>query len=106
LPSIYFDLTREFNRDRSPSSAPVRPLRYHRPAIMSKDGDWILRETTAAWERVLAVLGRRGAIYRRASRSYLDEFRRIDRTGQTLDRAHQQVCELAGRLLPRTLGEG
>jgi len=37
---------------------------YYRLAIMSKDGDWILRETPAACRRVLEVLAGRGARYR------------------------------------------
>lgn len=61
----YLDLTAEFNRGRlraliSSGQAVV----LHRLAIMSKDGDWILREDPEAVGHVLEVLARRGARYR------------------------------------------
>ena len=37
---------------------------YYRVAIMSKDGDWVIRETPAACAQVLSVLESRGARYR------------------------------------------
>ena len=37
---------------------------HYRVAIMSKDGDWIIRETAEACTRVLQVLAERGASYR------------------------------------------
>lgn len=65
MSNIYFDLTREFN-----AHGPVVMLAsgqavvYYRLAIMSKDGDWILRETDEACRRVLDVLVEHGASYR------------------------------------------
>ncbi len=61
----YVELTAAFNRGRlravlSSGQAVV----IHRLAVMSKDGDWILREDDEALERVLGVLGERGARYR------------------------------------------
>ena len=61
----YVELTTAFNRGRlravlSSGQAVV----LHRLAVMSKDGDWILREDDEALEHVLAVLGQRGARYR------------------------------------------
>lgn len=61
----YLELTAAFNQSRlrallSSGQAVV----VHRLAIMSKDGDWILREDPEALEHVLAVLSRRGARYR------------------------------------------
>jgi len=61
----YLELTEEFNRDRlrvllSSGQAVV----VHRLAIMSKDGDWILREDTEAVEHILKVLSLKGAHYR------------------------------------------
>lgn len=61
----YLELTREFNAGRlrallSSGQAVVA----HRLAIMSKDGDWILREDSDAIGRVLDVLGGHGARYR------------------------------------------
>ncbi len=47
----YFSLTREFNAEG-------------RIAIMSKDGDWILKESREACHRVLSVLSSKGAHYR------------------------------------------
>jgi hypothetical protein len=63
--SIYVELTREFNEGAlrailSSGQAVV----LHRLAVMSKDGDWILRESADALSHVLAVLERHGARYR------------------------------------------
>ena len=61
----YVELTMAFNRGRlravlSSGQAVV----VHRLAVMSKDGDWILREDDEALSHVLAILGERGAHYR------------------------------------------
>jgi hypothetical protein len=61
----YVELTAAFNRGRlrailSSGQAVV----LHRLAVMSKDGDWILREDEEATAHVLAVLDGRGARYR------------------------------------------
>lgn len=61
----YVELTTAFNQSRlravlSSGQAVV----LHRLAVMSKDGDWILREDDETLEHVLDVLGRRGARYR------------------------------------------
>ncbi len=61
----YLELTTDFNRGRlravlSSGQAVV----VHRLAIMSKDGDWILREDDEALEHVLAVLADRRSRYR------------------------------------------
>jgi hypothetical protein len=63
--NIYFELTREFN-----ALGPIAALSsgqavvYYRTAIMSKDGDWILKETPQACKRILEVLEKKGAHYR------------------------------------------
>jgi hypothetical protein len=63
--NVYFELTRVFNED-----GPIVALSsgqavvYYRVAIMSKDGDWVIRETADACARVLEVLVERGASYR------------------------------------------
>ena len=63
--SIYVDLTREFNGPGlNAMLSSGQAVVLHRLAIMSKDGDWILRETEAALEHVLAILAARGAVYR------------------------------------------
>jgi hypothetical protein len=61
----YVELTTAFNQGRlravlSSGQAVV----MHRLAIMSKDGDWILREEDETMEHVLSVLAERGARYR------------------------------------------
>ena len=63
--SIYLDLTRQFNVGAlrailSSGQAVV----LHRLAIMSKDGDWILREQAQAMQHVPQVLEGHGARYR------------------------------------------
>jgi len=63
--SIYINLTREFNRDGLRcivSSGQVAVL--HQLAMMSKDGDWIVREDAVALGHVLQVLEEHGARYR------------------------------------------
>jgi hypothetical protein len=63
--NVYFDLTRAFN-----AHGPVAALSsgqavvFYRVAIMSKDGDWVIRETAEACRRVLDVLADQGAWYR------------------------------------------
>ena len=61
----YLQLTEEFNRGRlrallSSGQAVV----VHRLAIMSKDGDWVLREDSEAVDHVLGALATQGARYR------------------------------------------
>ena len=63
--NVYADLTTEFNRERlrailSSGQAVV----MHRLAVMSKDGDWILREDEEALRHVLGVLDSHAATYR------------------------------------------
>jgi hypothetical protein len=61
----YLELTSEFNRGGlrvllSSGQAVV----VHRLAVMSKDGDWIVREQQSAIDHVLQVLAAHGAHYR------------------------------------------
>jgi hypothetical protein len=63
--NIYVDLTNQFNDGRlrailSSGQAVV----LHRLAIMSKDGDWIVREDEEALTSILRVLDHHGACYR------------------------------------------
>ncbi len=63
--NIYVELTREFNEGKlrailSSGQAVV----LHRLAVMSKDGDWILREDEESLGYVRSVLERHGARYR------------------------------------------
>lgn len=62
---MYLDLTREFNAGRlrciiSSGQAVV----LHHLAVMSKDGDWIVREDSEALEHILTVLAGHNARYR------------------------------------------
>jgi hypothetical protein len=63
--NFYFDLTRELNEDGPVAAlASGQAVVFYRLALMSKDGDWILKETPEACRRALAVLTRHGARYR------------------------------------------
>ena len=65
MENIYFALTEAFNRDvPTVALASGQAVVFYRVAIMSKDGDWVIRETPDACERVLSELERRGARYR------------------------------------------
>ena len=63
--TIYLDLTREFNAGGTRAVlSSDQAVVMHRLAVMSKDGDWIVRETAPALRHVLGVLARRNAKYR------------------------------------------
>jgi hypothetical protein len=63
--NLYFDLTRELNAEGSIAAlASGQAVVFYRLAMMSKDGDWILKETPPACGRALEVLARHGARYR------------------------------------------
>lgn len=65
MSNVYFDLTAEFNA-KGPIAALAsgQAVVFYRISMMSKDGDWVLRETEAACQKVLAVLAGHGARYR------------------------------------------
>lgn len=63
--NIYLKLTRRFNEGRLRAIiCSGQAVVLHRLAIMSKDGDWILREDTETLGHILAVLSEYGAGYR------------------------------------------
>jgi hypothetical protein len=63
--NIYIQLTKEFNEGRLRAIiSSAQAVVLHRLAIMSKDGDWILRETESDLGHVLRVLERHGSRYR------------------------------------------
>jgi len=63
--SIYLQLTSEFNDGRCRAIITSgQAVVLHRLAIMSKDGDWILREDDESLAHILKVLGSHGAKYR------------------------------------------
>jgi hypothetical protein len=54
--NIYFELTEAFNATASNVVlASGQAVVYYRVAIMSKDGDWIIREAADACDRILAL---------------------------------------------------
>ena len=63
--NIYLELTRRFNADKLKAIlSSGQAVVLHRLAIMSKDGDWILREDSDTTEYILKVLAEYGAHYR------------------------------------------
>lgn len=63
--NLYFDLTEELNAEGPIAVlASGQAVVFYRITLMSKDGDWILRETPEACRRVLDVLASHGARYR------------------------------------------
>lgn len=61
----YFELTEAFNRGgRVAVLSSGQAVVWYRLAMVSKDGDWILREDAAACRTVLDELASRGARYR------------------------------------------
>ena len=63
--SIYLELTNEFNATAMRAIlSSGQAVVLHRLAVMSKDGDWILRESPEALDEVRDVLDRRCANYR------------------------------------------
>jgi len=63
--NIYIKLTDAFNRDGLRAViCSGQAVVLHRLAVMSKDGDWIIREDEASLEHILSVLEKYGATYR------------------------------------------
>ncbi len=63
--NLYLELTEEFNKGALRAIiCSGQAVVLHRLAIMSKDGDWILREDKSTLEHVLSVLDAHGARYR------------------------------------------
>jgi hypothetical protein len=63
--NVYVDLTNEFNQRRVRAMiSSGQAVVLHKLAIMSKDGDWILREDDEATGHVREVLAQHGATYR------------------------------------------
>ncbi len=65
MQSIYLDLTSEFNAGRLRAIiCSGQAIVLHKLAIMSKDGDWIVREDGEALGHVLSVLASHNTLYR------------------------------------------
>lgn len=65
MTNIYVDLTHQFNAGRTRAIlSSGQAVVVHRLAIMSKDGDWIVREDDESTRHILGVLAAHGARYR------------------------------------------
>lgn len=65
MSNVYFELTEEMNASGAVVAlASGQAVVYYRLAMMSKDGDWVIRETPEACRLVLEILERHGARYR------------------------------------------
>jgi len=65
MTNIYLELTKQFNNGKIRAViCSGQSVVLHQLAIMSKDGDWILREDQEAMDHVLSVLNQYGATYR------------------------------------------
>lgn len=65
MANTYFALTEEFNAGASVAAlGSGQAVVFYRVSMMSKDGDWVLREVADACRQVLSVLERHGARYR------------------------------------------
>lgn len=63
--NIYVELTKEFNRGKIRTIiCSGQAVVLHRLAVMSKDGDWIIREDEESLNYILNVLAHYGAKYR------------------------------------------
>jgi len=63
--NIYLELTKEFNTGKTRAIiSSGQAVVLHRLAVMSKDGDWIVREDSEVIEHILSVLSNHGARYR------------------------------------------
>ena len=63
--NIYFQLTQRFNQGRRRALlSSGQAVVYYQLAMMSKDGDWILREDGESMDFILGVLEEHGARYR------------------------------------------
>jgi hypothetical protein len=63
--NVYFDLTEELNAEGDIAVlASGQAVVFYKISMMSKDGDWILRETPEACRKALEILERHGAQYR------------------------------------------
>lgn len=65
MKNIYIDLTHEFNKEKLRAViCSGQAVVLHRLAIMSKDGDWIIREDVESIQHILNVLSVHNAKYR------------------------------------------
>lgn len=63
--TIYLQLSEAFNQGRTRAIlSSGQAVVFHRLAVMSKDGDWIIREDQECTDHILSVLSSYGAVYR------------------------------------------
>jgi hypothetical protein len=120
MSNVFFDLTREFNADGVVAIlASGQAVVFYRLALMSKDGDWVIRESEPACRHVRRVLARRGAKSRLAPPldprwlaggwsshfEFLDEKRRRVRC-DFVSRPPRVAAADVGRMFDEAHGEG
>jgi hypothetical protein len=65
MKTIYLELTEQFNRNRLRAIiCSGQAVVLHKLAVMSKDGDWIVREDQEALDHIIQVLSAHNASYR------------------------------------------
>ncbi len=65
ISNIYTELTRDFNKGKVRSIlCSGQAVVLHGLAVMSKDGDWIIRSDEESLNFILSVLASKGAVYR------------------------------------------
>lgn len=102
--NIFLDLTREFNVGHTRAVVcSGQAVVLHRLAIMSKDGDWILREDEEALSHVLETLASH-----RAAEAWRAAWPAVNRELEGLDliTAHARMRDRAERVLPFEPGDG
>ncbi len=94
MQTIYLDLTEEFNRGHFRAIiCSGQAVVLHQLAVMSKDGDWILREQQSALDHILQVLSARGAKYRFGAPTDQLLYSRSARDLIRLAEAHPQIIK-------------
>jgi hypothetical protein len=65
ITNLYTDLTKEFNQIKTRAIlCSGQAVVLHGLAIMSKDGDWIIKSDQESLEFILNILESKGAVYR------------------------------------------
>jgi hypothetical protein len=100
--NVYVELTRRLNEGRLRAVlAGGQAVVMHRLAIMSKDGDWILREDEQSLSHVLAVYVESASVWAAAWPKVA-----ASTEGWDLPRAHAELVRKAGEVLPTTVPGG
>lgn len=104
MANVYFELTREFNRDQPVALlASGQAVVFYRIAMMSEDGDWVVRESPEACDHVRAVLAARGARHRPSPPLLVVDPETLVRMKQTQRAKDYPAIREVARLLPDDL---